>query len=236
MATARKCHASLVHEGRLWVMGGSDAQLSVLTAEWLDLTLPEDQWAWHGVASLPSWHNGSFGPAIGGLVYLPVAYGTDNDKIYDTQRDLWLAWEGRGQGEDGQRLARDRPGVGQLGERIYLVGGAGMREVVASVECWDGREWRTVARLNKAREGPGVVGYAGKLYAIGKTNQQLGRLYADQWETRTSHNRVIQVQSELVVTHNEILHYFRALSLNNSQKLHKMFRFVPNFLNLCQLF
>jgi hypothetical protein len=58
--------------------------------------------------------------------------------------------------------------VGQLAERIYLVGGAGMREAVSSVECWDGTVWRPVARLNKAREGPGVVGYGGKLYAIGK--------------------------------------------------------------------
>jgi hypothetical protein len=168
MATARKCHACLVHEGRLWVMGGSDSQLSVLTAEVLDLSLPEDQWAWHTVAPLPSWHNGSFAPAVGPLIYLPVAYGTDNDKLYDTSRDLWLAWEARGEGEDGQRLSRDRPGVGQLAERIYLVGGAGMREAVSSVECWDGTAWRPVARLNKAREGPGVVGYGGKLYAIGK--------------------------------------------------------------------
>ena len=58
-----------------------------------------------------------------------VAYGSDNDKIYDVERDLWLGWEGRGEGEDGNRIGRDRPGVGQLGDKVYLVGGAGMREL-----------------------------------------------------------------------------------------------------------
>ena len=81
MVTARKCHASVVVEGKLYVMGGSDSQLSVLTAECLDLTQPEDQWVWREVSALPTWHNGSFAPVIGTSIYLPVAYGSDNDKV-----------------------------------------------------------------------------------------------------------------------------------------------------------
>lgn len=167
MITARKCHASAVLDGKLYVMGGSDSQLSVLTAECLDLTQPEDQWAWHSLSPLPTWHNGSFSSVIGSRLYLPVAYGSDNDKLYDTSRDLWLGWEGSGEGEDGNRISRDRPGVGQLGDKIYLIGGAGMRELMDTVECWDGSVWRRTCSLTLPREGPGVVNHDGKLYAIG---------------------------------------------------------------------
>jgi len=167
MVTARKCHASVVVEGKLYVMGGSDSQLSVLTAECLDLTQPEDQWVWREVSALPTWHNGSFAPVIGTSIYLPVAYGSDNDKVYDVSRDLWLGWQGRGEGEDGNRIARDRPGVGQIGDKIYLVGGAGSRELIATVECWYNSVWHEAASLQHAREGPGVVDHEGKLYVIG---------------------------------------------------------------------
>eukprot|EP00092_Neocalanus_flemingeri_P010433 GFUD01011244.1.p1 GENE.GFUD01011244.1~~GFUD01011244.1.p1 ORF type:complete len:568 (+),score=126.56 GFUD01011244.1:211-1704(+) len=163
MISARKCHASAVLDGKLYVMGGSDQQMSILTAECVDLTLPEDQWAWRPVTPLPSWHNGSFAPVIHSTIYLPVAYGSDTDKTYEPGRDLWLAWEG----ELEQRESRDRPGVGVIGENIYILGGASTRLLLNMVERWDGTNWGRVADLNVAREGPGCVGYGGKLYAIG---------------------------------------------------------------------
>ena len=89
MSQCRKCHASTVLDGRLYVLGGSDAQLSVLSGEVLDLTLPEDQWCWRPVADLPTWHNGTAAPAVGGRLHLTVAYGSDNDKIYNTMEDKW---------------------------------------------------------------------------------------------------------------------------------------------------
>ena len=49
----------------------ADSQLSVLTAEVLDLSQPEDQWAWHDISPLPTWHNGSFTPVIRNNIYLP---------------------------------------------------------------------------------------------------------------------------------------------------------------------
>ena len=58
MGQARKYHASCVLGGRLYVLGGSDSQLSVLTGEVLDLREGEEQWAWHPVVALPTWHNG----------------------------------------------------------------------------------------------------------------------------------------------------------------------------------
>ena len=139
----------------------------MLTAECLDLTQPEDQWAWHPVSALPTWHNGSFTPVVGTNIYLPVAYGADNDKIYDISRDLWLGWDSPGDGEDGHRISRDRPGVGQLGEHIYIVGGASTRELLDTVEKWDGERFHRVASLHHAREGPGVVAHDGKLYVLG---------------------------------------------------------------------
>jgi len=188
MAYARKCHASVVIDGRLYVMGGSDAQLSVLSVECLDLTQPEDRWAWRPVAELPTWHNGSFAPVIGPRAYLPVMYGSDNDKIYDSSRDLWQGWDAPGDGEEGHRLARDRPGVGQIGDSIYLVGGAGMRELYNTVERWDPRSdrWCQVAPLHHAREGPGVVQHAGRLYVIGgrggEGTVEMYRPDTNQWE------------------------------------------------------
>jgi len=165
MIDARKCHASAVLDGKLYVMGGSDQQMSVLTAEYLDLTLPEDQWVWRPVTPLPSWHNGSFAPVINNRIYLPVAYGSDTDKTYEPLRDLYLAWEGRT--EEGNRESRDRPGVGVLGDDIYIMGGASTRLLQNMVERWDGTNWSRVADLNEAREGPGCVGHGGKLYVIG---------------------------------------------------------------------
>ena len=148
MLDARKCHGTAVLDGKLYVMGGSDQQLSVLTAECLDLTLPEDQWMWRPVSTLPSWHNGNYAPALHGKLYLPVAYGADTDKCYHPDTDLWLAWEGEG---GQQRESRDRPGVGSLGDNIYLVGGASTRQLLDIVERWDGHNWTRLASLNIAR-------------------------------------------------------------------------------------
>ena len=98
-------------------------------------------------------------------MHLAVAYGSDADKTYEPDKELWLGWEG--QTEEGRRESRDRPGVGLLGNSIYIVGGASTRLLQDMVERWDGTNWNKVASLNEAREGPGVVGYGGKLYAIG---------------------------------------------------------------------
>ena len=118
MVTPRKCHASAVLDNKLYVLGGSDQQLSVLSAEVLDLSLPESQWSWRPLANLPSWHNGSVAPVIRDTLYLPVAYGMDTDKTFHPGSELWLGWEG----EEGHgRKSRDRPGVGVLGDKIFMV-------------------------------------------------------------------------------------------------------------------
>ena len=163
MLEARKCHGTAVLEGKLYVLGGSDQQMSVLSAECLDLTQPEDQWQWRPLTPLPSWHNGNYCPVLHNTLYLPVAYGTDTDKTFCPERDLWQGWTGESQ----QRENRDRPGVGVLGEHIYLVGGASTRQLLDLVERWDGTNWTRLAPLQVAREGPGVVGHAGLLYVIG---------------------------------------------------------------------
>ena len=181
MLDARKCHGAAVMEGKLYVMGGSDQQLSVLTAEVLDLSLPEDQWSWRPIAPLPTWHNGNYAPVINNSILLPVAYGSDTDKTYNPVTDMWLGWEGR----EAPRESRDRPGVGVVGDTVYLVGGASTRTLLDIVEKWDGTNWNRCAPLNIARlewmtliiaflitcvfsrEGPGVVGHGGRLYVIG---------------------------------------------------------------------
>ena len=147
MLDARKCHGAAVMEGKLYVMGGSDQQLSVLTAEVLDLSLPEDQWSWRPIAPLPTWHNGNYAPVINNSILLPVAYGSDTDKTYNPVTDMWLGWEGR----EAPRESRDRPGVGVVGDTVYLVGGASTRTLLDIVEKWDGTNWTRCAPLNIAR-------------------------------------------------------------------------------------
>ena len=61
--------------------------------------------------------------------------------------DMWLGWEGR----EGTRESRDRPGVGCVGDTVYLVGGASTRTLLDVVEKWDGTNWTRCAPLNIAR-------------------------------------------------------------------------------------
>ena len=134
------------------------------------MSLPEAQWSWRPLAALPSWHNGSVAPVIRDTIFLPVAYGMDTDKTFHPASQLWLGWEG----EEGRgRASRDRPGVGVLGEQVYMVGGAAGRELLGLVEVWEEGGWREVAPLTHPREGPGVVGHGGKLYVIGENGDHV---------------------------------------------------------------
>ena len=136
--------------------------MSVLSAECLDLSVPDSARAWRPLEPLPTWHNGSAAPVVGGNLFLPVAYGADTDKTYWPRGDRWLGWAG----EPG-REPRDRPGVAALANSIYVVGGAVGRELVGLVERWDGEVWSRVAPLAVPREGPGCVAHGGKLWVIG---------------------------------------------------------------------
>ena len=51
--------------------------------------------------------------------------------------------------------------MGQLGNDIYIVGGASTRELLDNVERWQDGRWSQVHNLTLAREGPGVVAHAG---------------------------------------------------------------------------
>ena len=64
--------------------------------------------------------------------------------------DMWLGWEGR----EGTRESRDRPGVGCVGDTVYLVGGASTRQLLDTVERWDQDtdSWTTLAPLNVPRQ------------------------------------------------------------------------------------
>ena len=97
---ARKCHGCVIQDNKLYVVGGTDSQLPVLTSEYLDLvndlTLSpirdkytkdtscdaSSPWKFFG-GQLPSWHNGSAGLMVlqAGILALSV-YGTDHDKLF----------------------------------------------------------------------------------------------------------------------------------------------------------
>ena len=55
-------------------------------------------------------------------------------------------------GLDNDRWERDRPGVGEAGGRVYVVGGSSGRALVKDVECWEGGTWQKIASMNVARQ------------------------------------------------------------------------------------
>ena len=92
----------MVHNNKLCVVGGTDAQLPVLTSEYLDLdndlvlspmrekytneaSNEASPWKYFG-GQLPSWHNGSAGLMVSQsqIVALSI-YGTDHDKLFSHQ-------------------------------------------------------------------------------------------------------------------------------------------------------
>ena len=94
----------MVHDNKLYVVGGTDAQLPVLTSEYLDLgndlvlspmrekytneasnNASSSPWKFFS-GQLPSWHNGSAGLMVAQsqIVALSI-YGTDHDKLFSHQ-------------------------------------------------------------------------------------------------------------------------------------------------------
>ena len=99
MKNPRKCHGSLVLKDKLYVVGGTDSQKTVMTSEHLDLAdlklkplrkkgevIEQVESAWtEEPQELPSWHNGSSGlvEISSNKLAALSAYGTDQDKVYN---------------------------------------------------------------------------------------------------------------------------------------------------------
>ena len=96
----------MVKNDKLYVVGGTDSQLPVLTSEYLDLvndltlspirdkytkdtSSDENASPWKSFGGqLSSWHNGSAGLMVlqAGLLALSV-YGTDHDKLFSFENE-----------------------------------------------------------------------------------------------------------------------------------------------------
>lgn len=99
MKNARKCHGSHTLNDKLYVVGGTDSQKTVMSTECLEMAnlvlkplrkkgevIEEAESLWkEEVHQLPSWHNGSSGLVKIGPNKLAAlsAYGTDQDKVFD---------------------------------------------------------------------------------------------------------------------------------------------------------
>ena len=105
---ARKCHGSQIADNKLFVVGGTDSQRSVLSSEFLDLSRPlalsplqvqersklkemendpEENSLWNEITDpMPSWHNGVSGLLkINQKLVAISVYGSDHDKYFDLQ-------------------------------------------------------------------------------------------------------------------------------------------------------
>ena len=105
---ARKCHGSQISDNKLFVVGGTDSQRSVLSSEFLDLSRPlalsplqvqersklkeiendpEENSLWNEITdTMPSWHNGVSGLLkINQKLVAISVYGSDHDKYFDLQ-------------------------------------------------------------------------------------------------------------------------------------------------------
>ena len=105
---ARKCHGSQIVDKKLFVVGGTDSQRSVMSSEFLDLSRPlalsplqvqersklkemendpEENSLWNEIAdTMPSWHNGVSGLLkINQKLVAISVYGSDHDKYFDLQ-------------------------------------------------------------------------------------------------------------------------------------------------------
>ena len=98
---ARKCHGCLITNEKMYVVGGTSSQRSVMTSEYLDLSRPltlqplsddklktvetTEESIWTEIPNgLPSWHNSSSGLLkIGQKLVALSVYGSDHDKYFD---------------------------------------------------------------------------------------------------------------------------------------------------------
>jgi hypothetical protein len=97
---------------------------------------------------------------VEGKIYA-VGGGADVE-VLDPKRN---AWESLGRSPTD----RDFPGVAALGKQIYVMGGLGHKDNLATVDVFDvaSRKWQAGVPLQVARSRLAAVAYGGKLYAIG---------------------------------------------------------------------
>jgi hypothetical protein len=166
MITARYRHAFVVHDGKLYVMGGYNFSTSLSSVECFDFET--GQWSEVKPMTTPRFGHGA--AVLGGKIY--VAGGCSVQSLYpgmsevecfDPATNQWTAVTPMNTPRSDHRLVSAKG-------MLFAVGGINPeRQALSNVECFNPLtwEWSNITALNHARYELVVAALGDKLYAIG---------------------------------------------------------------------
>lgn len=194
LPSPRQENAVVELAGEIYVIGGFDAQASVLAS--VQAYDPGTN-TWRDVASLPEPRHHVHAASIGGKLYVlgglkALSFAADGDGwVYDPGSDSWSPIASMPSGTE-----RGGGVVGVVGDEIIVAGG--IREgAVADTSAYDVVQdsWRQLALLPEPLDHLAGGAVAGIVYAVGGRNTGIedlsGDVYAydlgtDTWSSRTS--------------------------------------------------
>jgi N-acetylneuraminic acid mutarotase len=164
MSTARDDSAAVVVDGKLYVMGGYDAEIvSLSSVERYD---PAKN-AWEAVAPMSTVRFALVAAVVDGKLYVMGGYDDDESlssvERYDPAKNAWEAVA-------PMSTARDSSAAAVVDGNLYVMGGnMADDESLSSVERYDPatNAWEAVAPMSMARYGLAAAAVDGKLYAMG---------------------------------------------------------------------
>jgi N-acetylneuraminic acid mutarotase len=178
MPTARVCHHASVVDGRIYVIGGSDASTPddrshVRTVEVYDPAT--DTWTREG--EMQASRAAGFSSVVDGKIYVIGGYGgPQRSDEYDASTDTWTT-------RSEMPSARRSLSTSALDGKIYAFGGyvpdvAG-HAGVATVEVYDPATdtWTTASDMPAGRFGLRTSVVGGKIYVIGGMDKWVGSAY-----------------------------------------------------------
>jgi N-acetylneuraminic acid mutarotase len=178
MPTSRVCHHASVVDGRIYVIGGSDASTPddrshVRTVEVYDPAT--DTWTQKG--DMPASRAAGFTSVVDGKIYIIGGYGgPQRVEEYDPLTDSWAT-------KSEMPSARRSLATSALDGKIYAIGGYAPDDTthagLATVEVYDPATdtWRTAPDMPSARFAPRTSVVDGKIYVIGGMDKWVGSAY-----------------------------------------------------------
>lgn len=194
LPSPRQENAVVALAGELYVIGGFDAQASVLAS--VEAYDPSTN-TWRGVASLPEPRHHVHAAVVGGKLYVlgglkTLSFTADGDSwVYDPGSDSWSPIASMPAGTE-----RGGGVVGVVGDEIIVAGGL-RQGAVADTSAYDVVQdsWRSLAPLPKPLDHLAGGAVDGIVYALGGRDTGIealsGDVYAydpgsDAWSSRTS--------------------------------------------------
>jgi N-acetylneuraminic acid mutarotase len=184
MPTARGFHSANVVDGKIYVIGGSQASSPdsnhVRTVEVYDPAT--DTWSQNG--DMPTPRGAGFSSVVDGKIYVFGGYGASQSvDEYDPSTDTWTV-------KSGMPTARHAHCTSALDGKIYVIGGyvPGVPGYpgLASVEVYDpaADAWTTAPDMPTGRFGPRSCVVDGAIYVIGGIGRWVGSAYGTVEECR----------------------------------------------------